>query len=152
MLDSDLAELYQVETKNLNKAVTRNKERFPADLMFQLDEQEYKALRIQSGTLDTGQGKHRKYLPYAFTEQGVAMLSGVLRGERAVHVNIAIMRAFVRLREAFEVNTELRIKLDEIEKRVTNHDRHLNSVFQALRQLMDSGLPPERKRIRPPKE
>lgn len=99
MLDSDLARLYRVETKALNRAVQRNRDRFPADFMFRLTAEEQEILRCQIGTLKSGRGKHRKYSPYAFTEQGVAMLSSVLRSKRAVLVNIEIVRAFVRLRE-----------------------------------------------------
>jgi hypothetical protein len=99
MLDSDLADLYGVSTKRLNEQVRRNIRRFPADFMFQLSSDEAAALRSQSATLEAGRGKYRKYLPYVFTEQGVAMLSSVLNSERAVQVNIEIMRAFVRLKE-----------------------------------------------------
>ena len=104
MFDSDLASLYGVETKVLNQAVSRNIERFPADFMFQLTEAEATRLRSQTVTLKTGRGHHRKYLPYAFTEQGVAMLSSVLRSPRAVRVNIEIMRACVRLRQMLQTN------------------------------------------------
>ena len=96
-LKSDLAALYQVETKNLNRAVSRNIERFPPDFMFQLTEAEHESLRFQIGTLEIGRGLHRKFLPYAFTEQGVAMLSGVLRSEQAVQVHIAIMRTLEQI-------------------------------------------------------
>ena len=99
MLDSNLAELYDVPTKVFNQAVKRNKSRFPSDFMFQLTSEEFDILRSQIVTLETGRGRHRKYLPYAFTEQGVAMLSSILRSKRAVNVNIEIMRAFVRLRK-----------------------------------------------------
>ena len=116
MLDSDLAELYGVETKTLNRAVKRNLDRFPADFMFRLSADEVEALRFQFGTLKLGRGQHRKYLPYAFTEQGVAMLSSVLRSQRAVQVNIAIMRAFVRLREILATHKDLALRLDELEE------------------------------------
>lgn len=99
MLDKDLAELYGVEVKNLNKAVSRNIERFPDDFMFRLTKEEYDFLRFQNGTIKSGRGEHSKYLPYAFTEQGVAMLSGVLRSPIAVEVNIRIMRTFVAVRQ-----------------------------------------------------
>ena len=99
MLDSNLAELYDVPTKVFNQAVKRNQSRFASDFMFQLTSEEFDILRSQIATLETGRGRHRKYLPYAFTEQGVAMLSSILRSKRAVNVNIEIMRAFVRLRE-----------------------------------------------------
>src|SRR5258708_3216258 len=118
LLDHDLADLYDVETKNLNKAVQRNLNRFPADFMFQLTADEQAALRFQSGTLKSGRGQHRKYLPYAFTEQGVAMLSSVLQSERAVEVNIAIMRAFVRLRQILSTNKELAAKLEKMERKL----------------------------------
>ena len=111
MLDRDLAALYDVTTGNLNKAVRRNLDRFPQDFMFQLNSEEAESLRFQFGSLNRGQ--HFKYLPYAFTEQGVAMLSGVLNSQRAVQVNIAIMRAFVRLRETLSLHKELAGKLAE---------------------------------------
>ena len=133
MLDSDLAGLYEVDVKILNQAVRRNIDRFPADFMFQLTAEEAELLRSQSVTLETGRGRHRKYLPYAFTEQGVAMLSSVLRSQRAVQVNIEIMRAFVRLREMMATNRDLARKLDELEKR---YDAQLKAVFDAIRQLM----------------
>jgi ORF6N domain len=98
LLDSDLAEMYGVETKRLNEQVRRNMARFPADFMFQLDEGEYKGLRSHFATLKGARGAHRKYFPYVFTEQGIAMLSSVLHSEPAVQVNIAIMRAFVQMR------------------------------------------------------
>lgn len=99
MLDKDLAELYGVEVKNLNKAVNRNIERFPEDFMFRLTKEEYDFLRFQNGTIKSGRGEHSKYLPYVFTEQGVAMLSGVLRSPIAIEVNIRIMRTFVAVRQ-----------------------------------------------------
>lgn len=150
MLDSDLAELYEVETKNLNKAVNRNLGRFPADFMFQLNEKENESLRFQIGTLDKGRGKHRKYLPHVFTEQGVAMLSGVLHSDRAVQVNVAIMRTFVKLREALESNQELAKKLDKIEQKLHLYDQDFKSVFEAIRRLMATGSAVTQKRIKPP--
>jgi len=116
MLDGDLAELYEVETKDLNLAVRRNAERFPEDFMFQLSAQEFRALRLQFATSKPGRGG-RRYPPYAFTEQGVAMLSSVLRSQRAVQVNIAIMRAFVKLRGILASNRELARRLDAMEKK-----------------------------------
>jgi hypothetical protein len=132
MLDSDLATLYAVETKVLNQAISRNMERFPEDFMFQLTEAEAAFLKSQTVTLKTGRGQHRKYLPYAFTEQGVAMLSSVLRSPRAVRVNIEIMRAFVRLREMIATNRDLARRLDDLEKR---YDAQFKVVFDAIRQL-----------------
>jgi hypothetical protein len=143
LLDTDLAALYGVAVKVLNQAVRRNRERFPADFMFQLSTQEARVLRSQSVTLKSGRGSHRKYRPYAFTEQGVAMLSSVLRSSRAVRVNIEIMRAFVRLRQMLESNTELAAKLDALERR---YDAQFKAVFQAIRELMEPPAPP-RKRI-----
>lgn len=132
MLDSELAELYQVSTKVFNQAVSRNRNRFPKDFMFQLTVEEDKSLRSQIVTSKVGSGG-RRYRPYVFAEQGVAMLSSVLNSERAVHVNIAIMRAFVRLREMMESNKELAAKLDALEKK---YDAQFSVVFQAIRKLM----------------
>ena len=135
MLDAHLAELYAVETRELNKAVKRNLERFPEDFMFQLTYQEVRNLKFQFGT--SSWGGTRK-LPRAFTEQGVAMLSSVLRSKRAVQVNIEIMRAFVRLRRIIASNKDLAKRLDELEKK---YDAQFKSVFDAIRQLMTPQLP-----------
>lgn len=135
LLDSDLAELYGVETKRLNEQVRRNLSRFPGDFMFQLSDQEVAGLRSQIATSSLGHGG-RRYLPKAFTEQGIAMLSSVLNTERAVQVNIAIMRAFVQMRELAGSNRELARKLDELEKKHAQHDRQFVVVFDAIRQLM----------------
>lgn len=132
MLDRDLALLYGVETKILNKAVKRNIKRFPPDFMFQLTEDEAEALRFQIGTSNKGRGG-RRYLPYVFTEQGVAMLSSVLNSERAIVVNIEIMRAFVKLRQLLASNTELARRLEELESK---YDKQFKMVFVAIRQLM----------------
>ncbi len=134
MLDKDLAELYRVPAKVLNQAVKRNKSRFPMDFMFQLNWEETESLRSQFVTLK--QGHHRKYCPYAFTEQGVAMLSSVLKSERAVQVNIAIMRAFVKLREIISQNKELAQKLNELERKVGEHDEEISAIFEAIRKMM----------------
>ena len=131
ILDKDLAKLYGVMTKNLNKAVARNLDRFPADFMIRLTKVEYDSLRFQFGTLK--KGAHSKYLPYAFTEQGVAMLSSVLRSRCAIEVNIAIMRAFVRLREILSTHKRLARKLSELEKK---YDAQFKIVFETIRQLM----------------
>ena len=132
MLDTDLAALYQVDVKVLNQAVKRNRSRFPEDFMFRLTDREAPALRSQIVTAKIGRGGRRS-APYAFTEQGVAMLSSVLRSPRAVRVNIAIMRAFVRLREELASNSELAKKLNELEE---NYDAQFEVVFDAIRQLM----------------
>ncbi len=140
MLDSDLATLYGVTTGNLNKAVKRNAGRFPTDFMFQLDAEEVANLKFQFGISSWG---GRRRLPYAFTEQGVAMLSSVLNSERAVKVNIAIMRAFVKLHETLDTNRELARKFAELERRVGKHDEEIAAILEAIRQLM---APPEKPR------
>ena len=142
MLDSDLAALYEVETSNLNKAVKRNIERFPEDFMFQLTKEEADALRFQIGISKTKGRGGRRYLPYAFTEQGVAMLSSVLRSDRAVQVNIAIMRVFVRLREFLSTHKELAKKLAALERKMEKHDTEIKIIFDAIRKLM---TPPDKK-------
>jgi DNA-binding PadR family transcriptional regulator len=132
---------YGVEIRVLVQAVKRNIERFPDDFMFQLTKEEYGVLRSQIVILKRGRGKHRKYLPYAFTEQGVAMLSSVLNSKRAIKVNIEIMRAFVRLREMLASNKELARRLDELEKK---YDKQFKLVFDAIRELMQSPEPKKR--------
>ena len=142
MLDTDLAELYRVTTKRLNEQVRRNIKRFPSDFMFQLTKEEDESLRSQIATLKGTRGQHRKYLPYVFTEQGVAMLSSVLNSERAVQVNIEIMRAFVRLRELMSTHKDLARKLETLEKK---YDAQFKVVFDAIRQLMAPPEPKKRK-------
>jgi hypothetical protein len=142
LLDSDLAVLYGVSTAHLNRAVKRNLGRFPEDFMFQLHADEFNSLRCQIGISKGGRGGGR-YRPHVFTEQGVAMLSSVLNSERAVKVNIAIMRAFVRLREALETNHELAQKFAELELRVGKHDKEIAAIIETIRQLM---TPPEKPR------
>ena len=134
ILDSDLAELYGVETRALVQAVKRNIDRFPEDFMFQLTSEEYAFLRSQTVTLKRGRGQHRKYMPYAFTEQGVAMLSSVLRSTRAVQVNIEIMRTFVQLRKESAVNKSLSRRLNKLEQK---YDQQFVVVFDALRNLIE---------------
>jgi len=138
MLDFDLAGLYGVETKVLNKAVKRNPARFPDDFMFELSEEEFAGLRFQFGTSRWG---GRRYRPYAFTEQGVAMLSSVLRSERAVNVNIEIMRAFVRLRAMLSSHEDLARKLAALERK---YDAQFKAVFDAIRELMTPPQPERR--------
>lgn len=144
MLDSDLAELYHVETKILNKAVKRNELRFPKDFMFRLTAEEMEFLRFQFGTSKSGSGG-RRYLPYAFTEQGVAMLSSVLNGDRAILVNVAIMRTFVKLREVLSTHKDLAHKLEQLEKKMERHDEEISGIFDAIRQLMAAPEPKEKK-------
>lgn len=136
MLDADLAELYGVQTKVLLQAVKRNETRFPPDFMFRLDDEEFAALRSQFVTSKPGRGG-RRYSPYVFTEQGVAMLSSVLRSERAITVNIEIMRTFVKLREWLSTNKELARKLDDLERKVASHDAAIAGVLDAIRRLME---------------
>ncbi len=136
LLDSELAELYGVEVKQLKRQVRRNINRFPEDFMFQLQKEEYESLRSHFGTLK--RGEHAKYFPYAFTEQGVAMLSSVLNSDRAIEVNIQIMRAFVKLREMLSTNKDLARKLLDMEKK---YDAQFKVVFDAIRQLMSPTVP-----------
>jgi len=142
MLSSHLAELYGVAPKVLIQAVKRNAERFPEDFMFRLTHQEVTLLRSQIVTLKKlGRGEHFKYLPYAFTEQGVAMLSSVLRSKRAIRMNVEIMRTFVRLRHLLSSHAELAAKLEELEKK---YDAQFKIVFDAIRQLMSEPVRPRR--------
>ncbi|MEP6683664.1 MAG: ORF6N domain-containing protein [Parafilimonas sp.] len=150
MLDRDLAALYETETKALNLAVKRNIKRFPPDFMFQLTKKEYDSLRFQIETLEpsdslrsqiatlkTGRGQHSKYLPYVFTEQGVAMLSGVLNSDKAINMNIAIMRAFVEIRKILLKQNDLKEQLKEIKERIGEHDAQLNQIYDAMENLLD---------------
>jgi hypothetical protein len=141
LLDVHLAALYGVTTKRLNEQVKRNRARFPADFMFQLTTEEVASLRSQFATSNRGRGG-RRYRPYAFTEQGVAMLSTVLNSERAIQVNIEIMRTFVRLRQMLASNAELARKLADLEKK---YDAQFRVVFDAIRQLMAPPAPKRRK-------
>lgn len=147
LLDRDLANLYGVETKVLNQAVNRNISRFPADFMFRLTKDEYNFLRSQIVTLK--RGEHSKYLPAAFTEQGVAMLSSVLKSERAVQVNIAIMRAFVQMRKFFESNQTLAKKLSALEsetkKKFAKQQEQIALIFEAIKELMIEKEKPKRR-------
>jgi len=145
LLDSDLAQLYGVETKVLIQAVKRNLNRFPDDFMFQLSKQEFKILRSQIVTSSWG---GRRYLPFAFTEQGVAMLSSVLNSEKAVQVNIAIMRAFVQLRKFLQSNESLTNKLKVLEKetkkRFEEQQEQINLIFEAIKQLIKEETKPKK--------
>jgi hypothetical protein len=165
LLDRDLAALYGVETRVLNQAVKRNAARFPSDFMFQLSQEEVRRIsqsvtslsgrhsdssqavmssRSRSQNVILKRGKNVKYPPYAFTEEGVAMLSSVLNSDRAVHVNIAIMRAFVRLRETLETNRELARRFAQLEARVGKHDEKIGAIIEAIRQLMAPPKTPRR--------
>ncbi len=158
LLDSDLAALYEVETKRFNEAVRRNLAKFPADFMFQLTAEEWAALRSQIATLNaagTGRGQHRKYLPYAFTEHGAIMAANLLSSPRAVEVSVYVVRAFVRLRELATTHGDLAKRLAELEDKTEalsmSHDtfsrntrNQLKQVFDALRELMTPPDPPKR--------
>jgi hypothetical protein len=137
MLDRDLAKLYEVETKVLKQAVKRNMERFPADFIFELTKDEDLTSRSQFVTLN-GRGQNTKYLPTAFTEQGVAMLSSVLNSKRAIQVNIQIMRLFTKLRGITTDNIELRLEIEQIKKKLSNHSQNIELVFQYLDELIES--------------
>lgn len=142
MLDFHLAELYGVETKQLKRQVRRNFRRFPVDFMFELSKEEYEILRCQFGTLR--HGEHSKYCPFAFTEQGVAMLSSVLKSERAIEVNILIMRAFVKIKEALATHKEVSRKLSELEARVGKHDSEIGLIFDAIRKMVEPDVLPKK--------
>jgi hypothetical protein len=146
MLDKDLAELYNVTTGNLNKAVKRNPKRFPGeDFMFQLTQEEFKNLIFQNGTSSSGWGGTRK-MPYAFTEQGVAMLSGVLNSDIAIEVHVRIIRIFTKLREMLLTHKDILMKLEQLEQKVSAHDENIQMIFEALKQLL--APPPEKPRPR----
>lgn len=150
MLDRDLAALYEVETKVLNQAVKRHIKRFPEDFMYQLTKTEFEEIQLQTNLLDSNvslrsqfvtlkkpRGQHQKYMPYAFTEQGVAMLSGVLNSDKAVNMNIAIMRAFVAVRQILLKQNDIKEQLKEIKERIGEHDVQLNQIYDAMENLLD---------------
>lgn len=150
MLDRDLAIHYNIETRILNQAVKRNPKRFPPDFMFQLTKEEFESLRSQIETLDssnsltsqivtlkTGRGKHTKFMPYAFTEQGVAMLSGVLNSDKAIEMHVAIMKAFVEIKKIVLRPTDLKEQMKEIKERLGEHDAQLNQIYDAMENLLD---------------
>ena len=150
MLDRHLAILYNIETRILNQAVKRNPKRFPPDFMFQLTKEEFESLRSQIETLDssnsltsqivtlkTGRGKHTKFMPYAFTEQGVAMLSGVLNSDKAIEMHVAIMKAFVEIKKIVLRPTDLKEQMKEIKERLGEHDAQLNQIYDAMENLLD---------------
>jgi hypothetical protein len=146
MLDTDLATLYEVETKQLKRQVRRNLDRFPEDFMFELTLEEYNSLRCQFGTLE--KGAHSKYLSMAFTEQGVAMLSSVLNSSRAIKVNIQIIRIFTRIRQMLMDNTEIRLEIEKIKGDLSNHGKNMEIVFQYLDELLKKQENPNPPRTR----
>ena len=143
IIDSDLAELYGIETKILNKTVSRNRDRLPLDFMFHLAKEEWDSLWFHFGTSKTGRGG-RRYPPFAFTEQGVAMLSSVLNSKQAVQVNIQIMRALVKLREILSTHKELAQKLKALELKIESHDEQITAIFEAINQLIVQPEKPKR--------
>ncbi len=145
MLDSDLAELYAVETRRLNEQVKRNIKRFPDDFMFQLTEVEFENLKSQIATSSWG---GRRKLPYVFTEHGVLMLSSVLNSEKAINVNIQIMRIFTKIREIFTDNLSVRLEIEEIKKKLGNQDKNIELIFNYLDELIEKQKkPPPKRRI-----
>ena len=142
MLDKDLAELYNVPTKVFNQAVKRNNSRFPEDFAFQLTEAEFEILRSQIVTSSWG---GQRYLPYAFTESGVAMLSSVLKSELAIKVNIQIIRLFTRMREMLLANKDILLKMEEIERRMDSHDRDIDEIFAYLKELLNPAQQPRQR-------
>ena len=141
MLDSDLAELYQVETKRLNEQVKRNEKRFPADFMFQLTEKEWENLKSQNATSSWG---GRRTLPYAFTEHGVLMLSSVLNSDRAIAVNIKVIRVYNKLKEMLLTHKDLLLKMEEMEKKVSGQDDKIMQIFNYLKQFIQSQETPRK--------
>lgn len=147
MLDTDLAALYEVETKQLKRQVKRNIDRFPEDFMFELTPEEYSFSRSQNGTLK--QGSNVKYAPMVFTEQGVSMLSSVLNSKRAIRVNIQIIRIFTRVRQILSDNTDIRLEIEKIKNKLDNQDKNMEIVFRYLDELLEKQEQPNppRKRI-----
>ena len=143
MLDFDLADLYEVSTKALNQAVKRNPDRFPADFMFQLTPIESRSFPVRSQIV-TASKRNIRFQPYAFTEHGIAMLSSVLRSKRAIEVNIAIMRAFIKMREMLESNEELHRKFAAVIRKLGEHDKYFKVVFDELKKLSNPPVPPHR--------
>ncbi|MBS1664132.1 MAG: ORF6N domain-containing protein [Bacteroidetes bacterium] len=141
MLDRDLARLYEIETKSLNLSVKRNIERFPSDFMFQLTKEEFESVRFQIESLEKGEVQQSwggtRYLPYAFTEQGVAMLSGIISSGKAISMNIAIMRAFVAVRRIIFKETNVAAQIEEAKNRLSEHDTQLNNIYDAMENLLD---------------
>ena len=144
MLDHDLADLYQVDTKRLKEAVRRNIGRFPEDFMFELTQEEFESLRTQFASSKKGRGGTR-YLPMGFTEQGIAMLSGVLNSEIAVKVNIEIIRIFIKMRELLLSHKDILVQIEKIEKKLTKHDQDIVMIFNCLKQLLNPSQPPRRR-------
>ncbi len=147
LLDADLAALYGVSTKRFNEQVRRNAERFPADFMLRLTRKEWDSLRSQLATLETGRGRHRKYLPLAFTEHGAIMAATILNSPRATEVSVFVVRAFLRLRQFLASNRELARRLEVHEKKLASHDQAITGLVNTIRILMAPSEPPKRRPI-----
>jgi phage regulator Rha-like protein len=144
VLDTDLAAFYGETTKRFNQQVNRNLKRFPPDFMFQLDDEEFAALRLQSATLKPGRGQHRKYLPHAFTEHGAIMAATLLNSERATDISVHVVRAFVEMRAMLATNREMSNKLHQLERKVAGHDASIAGLIDSMRQLLMPPDPPKR--------
>ena len=144
VLDTDLAAFYGETTKRFNQQVRRNLERFPADFMFQLDAEEFAALRLQSATLNVGRGQHRKYLPLAFTEHGAIMAATLLNSPRATEISVHMVRAFVELKSMLASNREMANKLFQLERKVSRHDQAIAELIDSMRALLSPPEPPKR--------
>jgi hypothetical protein len=147
VLDTDLAAFYGETTKRFNQQVSRNRARFPQDFMFQLSDEEFAALRLQSATLKTGRGQHRKYLPYAFTEHGAIMAATLLNSSRATALSIYVVRAFVELRGLLSANKELAVKVHALERKVSVHERNIAELADAMAELLATPAPPPKRPI-----
>lgn len=147
VLDADLAAFYGETTKRFNQQVSRNRERFPEDFMFQLDEQEFAALRLQIATIKTGRGQHRKYLPYVFTEHGAIMAATLLNSPRATQLSVYVVRAFVELRGMLTSNRELAGKVHTLERKVSVHERNIAELADSMAELLATPLPPPKRSI-----
>ena len=147
VLDTDLAAFYGETTKRFNQQVSRNRARFPEDFMFQLSDEEFAALRLQSATLKTGRGQHRKYLPYAFTEHGAIMAATLLNSPRATALSIYVVRAFVELRGLLSANKELASKVHALERKVTVHERNIAQLADSMTELLATPPPPPKQPI-----
>ena len=146
MLDSDLAEMYGVETKRLKEAVKRNGERFPEQYMFELSHNEYDSLRSQIASLKKGRGQHSKYFPYVFTEHGVLMVANVLKSKRAIKMSMRIIDVFIRMREMLSTHKDVLLKLEKMEKQLSNNNKEIQYIFDVLKELLSPVSKP-RKRI-----
>lgn len=147
VLDTDLAAFYGETTKRFNQQVSRNRDRFPDDFMFQLSEEEFASLRLQSATLKTGRGQHRKYLPYAFTEHGAIMAATLLNSPRATALSVHVVRAFVELRGILSSNRELAVKVNQLERKVSTHERNIAELVDSMAELLAAPAPTPKRPI-----